>query len=469
MRIKGFWHICMVNNYRSIITEQMQMLVDSELYRESEEISVGLVGSIEELPFVASLIKPYDKIKVKYHSFDMDDYEFKTLNIFYRQSIEEEEFYGYYIHTKGCSFPNHKGGEHWRDYMNHYIITQWDQNVKNLVKGYDLSGVKLLNKQCPPVYIIHYSGNFFWFNSTYIKRLPNIFEYKISDRFQAEFWVGGANPKAASLCQRMIDYSNTDKFTPGRILVHTLSYNTTDEMAEATRLLYEKNNNQDFTHTIVDLGFPLEHGNVFPKSIDESVSNNTKTLKSMCDEYGSEYVRLKNVGVSQNWSAIVSHFKPTDNDIVIGADPDERVYEEDWVNAIANVLRCNDKIGVVSLMIPDHEAILTPDKYKEVFIGGERVWFIKGNLNWGLIGISGRFLNLIGEIPYPKNAPIYGWLEDELIKLLNKHEMKWVVLPDYKEHHTENNPIYRLWKNYCVHHVSKGQKDFTDWLKEQNK
>jgi hypothetical protein len=457
----------MINNYMEIIHDQLELMVKSSLYDECESISVGLIGSQENIKQVNSVIRSHSKINVEYHSENLRYFEFKTLGVLFNHSLKEEPFYAFYIHTKGCSFPNNKGGKVWRDYMDYYVIKRWRDNIINLDKGYDTSGVKLLSGDKPPAYLTHYSGNFWWADSNYIKTLPNIFNTKIDDRFQAEFWIGRGAPKAASLCQRHIDYGITDDFVPGKILVHTLGFNTPSEIEDATALLYDKNNENDFEHTIVDLSFPLEKGDVYPKSIEKSVSNNTKRLHDLCDRFGSGYVKLPNIGVSQNWTAITRYLNPTEHDIVIGQDPDERVYEDGWLNAMATVLRCNDKIAIVSLMIPDHEAILTPDKYKEVFIGGVRCWFIKGHLNWGLIGISGRFLNLIGEVPYPKDAPKYGWLEAELEVLLKQYELKWVILPDYKEYHTENNKIYREWKNDCVYNVKNGQIDFTDWLKKK--
>ena len=71
--------------------------------------------------------------------------------------------------------------------------------------------MKLIGGEWP----LHYSGNFFWFYSGYVKTLPEIVTLDIKDRNNAEFWIcSGKNPEAATLCQKFVDYNTKGKFIP---------------------------------------------------------------------------------------------------------------------------------------------------------------------------------------------------------------------------------------------------------------
>jgi hypothetical protein len=263
--------------------------------------------------------------------------------------------------------------------------------------------------------------------------------------------------------------------------VQTLGYNLVDEINKSLARLYALNSRADFGHILVDLGFPLRHGDIIPANIEETKHNNSVLLKYMASKvYSSEYVKLPNVGVSQNWTAVYKYIDKkygfANSDILIGADPDERPIHKNWVRAMRHVIDEDPTIGVVSLLMTDHLQFVNQWKQDEMFyersIGGERVWFFRGNLNWALIGLSGTFINKIGEIPVPAHAPKYGWIEAELIKKLAQHNFQWCVLPEYQVEHTDyerNSPgsskLYREWKNDVVHRINQvGQPDFEEWL-----
>src|SRR3990167_8218008 len=208
-RIIGFWHICMINNFMEIISEQLELLLQSELYDKSENIFVGCVGEIDELEKIRKLFSNYTKIKILSLA-SIKNYEFPTLEIIkYKSDIDE--FYLFYIHTKGVSYSDNKGGKYWRDYMNYYNITKWRSAFLKLEQGYDTCGVKLIEKGEFPM---HYSGNFWWARSSYIKILPKIDTLNKEDRFSAEMWLCSKSPKAFSLCQNFADYNTKGEFIP---------------------------------------------------------------------------------------------------------------------------------------------------------------------------------------------------------------------------------------------------------------
>jgi hypothetical protein len=61
---------------------------------------------------------------------------------------------------------------------------------------------------------MHYSGNFFWFNSEYVSTLPPIDSLDKSNRYNAETWICLENPIAATACQLFVDYNTKGEFQP---------------------------------------------------------------------------------------------------------------------------------------------------------------------------------------------------------------------------------------------------------------
>lgn len=257
--------------------------------------------------------------------------------------------------------------------------------------------------------------------------------------------------------------------------VHSLSWNLPSEVEKVTKLLYDLNNENDFTHIIVDLGFPLEEGDKIPDDIEKSKKINSQKLKKIASEYGSEYMQIQNIGVSQNWTSVYKSLNMDNSDLLAGSDPDEHPIHKNWVRAMGNVIRGEEKIALVSLMMDIHIPHIHNYQIKKKIIAGENVYWILGIINWALIGLKGEFLKLIKEVPYPKEAPKYGWLESQLYTQIIKNDYKWLLLPDYHVHHTDfelgdpgTSSLLREWKNEIVHKIKeKGQSDFCDWLKNK--
>lgn len=463
--IVGFWHICMINHYAEIIKEQLDLLINSGLYESVKNIYVSCVGSEEELNRVKSLFLNYSKIIVASHKIDIKEYEFPSLDIIKQKSNELDPFVCFYIHTKGVSYDsNHEGGIYWRDYMNYYTISQWKENIEKLELGYDTCGVKLIPKGS---FQMHYSGNFWWSKSEYLKNLKSTDSLNKNDRFEAEMWLCKNNPKAASLCQDFVDYNTKGKFMPqkNRIVVHTLAYNLTSEVRDAVDLLYKQNNSGYFTHVIVDLGFPIIEKNDIPLNIDAAKLINARENIDTAIKYGSKFMHIQNQGVSQNWEAVRNKFNISDDDVLICADPDERPKNDGWVKAISDVINAEKKIAWCSLMMREHQSLLRNTEERR--IAGHRVYVMNSGFNWAQGGFNGKFLNQIGGVPVPKGAPIYGWIEQACTEKMQKLGYKIAILADYFVEHTECSPLYRAWKTDITSNVKDGQIDFETWLRKK--
>jgi hypothetical protein len=108
-----------------------------------------------------------------------------------------------YIHTKGLvnGWDNPCISD-WRKYMTYFIVERMKDCNEYVMGGFDAVGVdwsELPNR--------HFSGNFWWSNTDYVKSLPNInppnfqIENCPSHRHLAEFWIGANNPKVKCLHQ----------------------------------------------------------------------------------------------------------------------------------------------------------------------------------------------------------------------------------------------------------------------------
>jgi hypothetical protein len=470
--IIGFWHICMLNHWKEIIKEQYQLISQSGLIDVCDKIYIGALGSEEELRKLKEFIRNKPKLMIDNFALNVREYEFPTLNVLRKRSIAQK-FYGFYIHTKGISWPGHEGGTYWRDYMNYYTITRWRDARNKLINGYDLCGVKLRLNTDPPARKLHYSGNFFWFKSDYTKNLP--IARLVHDRFDAEMWVGQLNPKAATLCQMFVDYNTKGKFHAEnknyRIYLHTLCYNLPSEVEKTVRLIYEQNESRHFIHYLIDLGFPIDKGTEIPDSIKKAKEINEKRLMEIACRYGSIFLKMPNIGVSQNWTQVINHINPGDNDVVIGVDPDERTMSYGWVNAMAEALQ-EKKIGMVTLMMPEQAKELSKWPITEYKLNGFRAVILNGTANWALIGFKGEFLKKMGDMPYPETHPRYGYIESFVRKKLDELGYKYLFLPEFQVYHTdyprdEGSPkLLREWKNQIIFNYKEyGQIDFEEFLK----
>jgi hypothetical protein len=261
-----------------------------------------------------------------------------------------------------------------------------------------------------------------------------------------------------------------------KTIVHTLGYNIPDLIEEATVSLKRKNKNFDYTHVIADLGYPLKNGrdhwHIIPADTNIEEAYNLHLNHKIALGLESDLVKFNNHGVSGNWTTIANLYGIGDGDVLIGADPDERPMDENWVKAIAEVMDADKNIAIVSLALP--ELLALEGFFENYFIGerilnGHRVWYGKFMCQWALIGISGRFIAKAGRVPSPEIAPIYGWIETACLEFMNHFGMDWVMLPDYRVQHIASSPLAQEWKNEVVtaDAMNAGQVDFKTWLKSR--
>lgn len=205
-----FYHVCMINDWRSIVKEQLKHVSAQGLGENCKSLIIGSLGTwddnMELITIVSSILREVP-LKVV-HEEKVQLCEFHTLKIMKQVCDESNPFYGFYFHTKGVSYPGHTGGKYWRDYMSYYNITRWKDCVQRLDDGNELCGVKLLTARIGPAHKLHYSGNFHWFRSEYIATLPPVESLDMTNRYNAEMWHGMNSPVAATMCQEFVDYNS---------------------------------------------------------------------------------------------------------------------------------------------------------------------------------------------------------------------------------------------------------------------
>lgn len=259
--------------------------------------------------------------------------------------------------------------------------------------------------------------------------------------------------------------------------IHSLSFNLPSETEEATRLLYELNPSGNFKHLIVDLGFPLEYGADYPTDIDAAKKANTEKLKRIAKEYGSEYVRFANIGVSQNWTQVFAYLKEKYNfgkkDVLTCCDPDERPSTKGWVDAIGEVLGGYPNMAACCLVMPEQLEWLRNNhaNYSKSEVRGHKIFVINGVLSMAQLGFSGRYLIENGGVPVPENWGIYGHIESAFVKSLRRLNMQWCILEDYLVTHTECSTVYRAWKTDITsgEYIGDKQVSFELWLRIKQK
>lgn len=247
-----YYHLYLTDNpsiWTAIFFEQMKYVQDSSLLSSLDEIRIFAVTQDDlRNKYLLDLCRTYNvnfSINLIKNSFSNDYEAIKdftsnsmpnristenfTLAKIYENS-QTENMRVCYIHSKGVtsgmrldknSINQHKNYFNWRHYLNWGILENWKKCVKAL-EEYDVVGVNFNSNP-----MSHYSGNFWWANSAYIKNLPNPSKLdwwidaqtKTNDewlkhappRFRDEQWICySSNVKALNLHSPSANPANSD-------------------------------------------------------------------------------------------------------------------------------------------------------------------------------------------------------------------------------------------------------------------
>lgn len=188
MKIYIFYHIGAINaDYSNIINDQIDLLIKTKLYEKVDKIFYSIVGNLNiDLP--SKFERVYENQNYTVAELPMMDVILDYAN--------KDTFKCLYFHTKG-SGGNYIDSEievrrKWRKYMEYFNIELWEKNIK-LLDNYDAIGTSFRAKTNK--YENHYSGNFWWSKSEYIKTLNSVYNIIGYNRLSAEMWIL-SNPNA---------------------------------------------------------------------------------------------------------------------------------------------------------------------------------------------------------------------------------------------------------------------------------
>ena len=184
VNIHIFIHVCILDGWKDILKEQLNVIKESGLYDVTKNIHFGIVGNcniINEYEFNNDFNSIFNDVKynILYIDSRIELYELNTINyIKYMCSngLINEEAYILYIHTKGVrNAGNPDVTTSWRNMMQYFLINQYKECIKNL-DYYDALGNNCVNMG--DVYVnkdkkhcYHYSGNFWWSKKSHIDKL----------------------------------------------------------------------------------------------------------------------------------------------------------------------------------------------------------------------------------------------------------------------------------------------------------
>jgi hypothetical protein len=191
-----FWHLCGMNDWRSIAEDQYRTMESSGLLERVEQVNLTFLGT--DRNEVAWLEAKSKKINVNKYGSDLKQYERTCLNGL-KDWSEENDGIVLYLHGKGVSRTNIKNNVWaWRKMLEYFIMENHDRCIKEMKNLDALGGNACLVgrkiNDLRPGHGMHYSGNFWWSRASYIRTLPRLREdirLDINGNYirQCEYWI----------------------------------------------------------------------------------------------------------------------------------------------------------------------------------------------------------------------------------------------------------------------------------------
>ena len=174
-------HICCINNWKDLFTKLLGDIKDSNLYVIVKEIRCNLMtNTIEDIQFFQD-----EKIRIIGVSDNVNLSETTTFDLLHRDA-QLEDFKVLYLHNNHVKY-NPIDVADWIQYL-HYFNIYRHQECLSCFPTYDTVGVNLtLTQQTNDS--VHYSDNFWWSTSTYIRTLPSCH----LDSKRPEYWITSSN------------------------------------------------------------------------------------------------------------------------------------------------------------------------------------------------------------------------------------------------------------------------------------
>jgi len=186
-KIVCFLHSCTLDLWGTTILEYIVNYIHNKgLLDKLQYLFVNNTGKEIKTDMFSNIS---DKIVIINYSSDPSVFENCTLRYLYFFSQINPDYKILYLHTKGVSHsldhPFVHGIRDWIDFML-YSLVHHHNSCLEMLNYVDAIGCDYRCKPHEKENPNHFSGNFWWANSNYIRTLS---VYKLSQKYDAEFWL----------------------------------------------------------------------------------------------------------------------------------------------------------------------------------------------------------------------------------------------------------------------------------------
>jgi len=194
-----FFHVYLKSGYTHILLNKFKKFKASGLYEKTNKIYLTLFGDDfnTHSEFLNELKDVYPKIEYALITNQEFMNEPDTLNFMLKKAKEyTSNTPMLYLHTKGLSYTHpimKRNIEAWVRYLDLFVVYKWEECVKALEENDAAGGLYVY--QDPK----HFSGNFWWTNSDYLKTLPRLNSYNVAKYNRGEFWILSNTDKVYSV------------------------------------------------------------------------------------------------------------------------------------------------------------------------------------------------------------------------------------------------------------------------------
>ena len=263
MKNKAYYHIYLPDDYSwaGIFTDQMGKMLESGLMKDIDQFNVTAIGNKDHINRLSDLLGYYYKLtgtstNLTWFQKNISDYDLNNLDRMKNENIlsetqtlkkiredclnSSEPFNVLYFHAKAVTSIEKclKRGQperyinyiHWRKMLDYFSIIKWKESIA-LLENFDAVGCNYCNWPSN-----HFSGNYWWSNSEYIKRLSDPTDeewwksykdlhtelYKLPDRLVSEMWIGSG--KDADLYSFYFDKTPPPISNLGERIIFTEEY-----------------------------------------------------------------------------------------------------------------------------------------------------------------------------------------------------------------------------------------------------
>ena len=193
------------NNNLYRLKHLLETLQSNNMYDFLDELYIFNIGNSINSSVLREIL-PNDREKTRFKivniSSDKNLFEIPVLNLIQKYASDSRNSNAniLYLHTKGVSYDKSlQTVNDWIDYMLYYLVERHEDCVE-ILNTTDIKTLGCNKSQSPH---LHYSGNFWWSKSSYIKELDVITSNKKAD---AEWWLLSKNGLHKSLRDSNINH-----------------------------------------------------------------------------------------------------------------------------------------------------------------------------------------------------------------------------------------------------------------------